>query len=165
MRAAVFVGAEHDAGKALAAVLRKEGFNPGEVAGESVPVLDPGQRAVDPGGADLQRPGAGDRVIDVDRGADVVADLLAIVDRDLRPVGTVGHDLHGRPFASQDGDAHEFEAHEFEARRDDRGQLAFQAGAAQPGEVVDVGSFPSKPGRPKQKEAAREGHPRINSGE
>jgi hypothetical protein len=31
--------------------------------------------------------------------------------------------------------------------------------------VVDVPSFPSKPGRPKQKEAAREGHLRINSGE
>jgi hypothetical protein len=31
--------------------------------------------------------------------------------------------------------------------------------------VVEVPSFPSKPGCPKQKEAAREGHLRINSGE
>jgi hypothetical protein len=31
--------------------------------------------------------------------------------------------------------------------------------------VVDVASFPSKPGCPKQKEAACEGHLRINSGE
>jgi hypothetical protein len=34
-----------------------------------------------------------------------------------------------------------------------------------PAEVADVGSFPSKLGRPKQKEAAREGHPPCNSGE
>ena len=46
-------------------------FDPREVAGEAVPVLRPGQRPVDAGGADLQRPGARDRVLDVDHGAEV----------------------------------------------------------------------------------------------
>jgi len=39
-----------------------------EVAGEPVPVLRPGQRATDAGRADLQVPGAGDRVFDVEHG-------------------------------------------------------------------------------------------------
>ena len=50
----IVVGAENDAGKALAAVLGKEGFNAGEVAGKAVPVLYPGQRTIDAGRTDLQ---------------------------------------------------------------------------------------------------------------
>ncbi len=115
----LLVGPQNHAGEALAAVLREEGFNPRQMAGEAVPVLDAGQRAVDAGGTDLQRPGAGNRIVDVDRGADVMADLLAILDRDLRAVGAVGHDLHRGTFAAEDRDAHQFESHQFQARRDD----------------------------------------------
>ncbi len=99
----IVVGTEHDAGKALAAVLREEGFDLGEVSGKAIPVLDPGQRAIDPGGTNFQGPGAGDRILDIDSRAYVMADLLAIVDADLRPISAIGHDLHHRSFAPQDG--------------------------------------------------------------
>ena len=59
-----FVSPQNDAGESFAAVLREEGFDPRQMTGESVPVLDAGQRAVDPGGTDFQRPGTGDGVID-----------------------------------------------------------------------------------------------------
>ena len=129
-RARGVIGAEHDAGEALAAVDRRDGLGAGEMAGEAVPVLGAGQRAVDAGGADLQRPGAGDRVLHVQHRAERVADRLAIGDGDLAAVGAVGHHLHRRAVAAEHGDAHEFVAHAFERGRDDGGQPGFQAGVA-----------------------------------
>ena len=127
----IIVGTEHDAGKALAAILGKKGFDTGEVPGEAIPILDPGQRPVNSGGTNFQSPGAGDRILDIDGRAYVMADLLAVVDADLRPVGAIGHDLYYRSFPPQDGDPDEFKAHQLEARRNDRGQLALQAGVGQ----------------------------------
>ena len=127
----IIVGTEHDAGKALAAILGKKGFNASKVPREAVPVLDPGQRAVDAGGTNFQGPGAGDRILDIDGRAYVMANLLAVCDADLRPVGAIGHDLHYRSLAPQDGDPDEFKAHQLEARRNDCGQLVLQAGAPQ----------------------------------
>ena len=124
------VGAQRDAGEAPAAVDRGDGLGAGEVAGEAVPVLGAGQRPVDAGGADLQRPGAGDRILHVQHGAEGVADRLAVGDGDLAAVGAVGHHLHGRPVAAEHGDAHEFVAHAFQGGRDDGGQPGFQAGTA-----------------------------------
>ena len=97
------------------------------MAGEAVPVLGAGQRAVDAGGADLQRPGAGDRVLHVQHGAERVTDRLAVGDGDLAAVGAVGHHLHGGTVAAEDRDAHEFVAHAFQCGRDDGGQPGFEA--------------------------------------
>ena len=58
------------------------GFGAGEMAGEAIPVLRPGQRAVDAGGTDFQVPGAGHRVFHVEQGADGMADRLAVLDGD-----------------------------------------------------------------------------------
>jgi hypothetical protein len=138
-----FVGSEDDPDEPLAAVLREESFNSGLVAGKSIPVFYARQWPVDSGGADLQGPGAGYRVVDVDRGTDVVADVLAILDGYLRAVGSVGHDLDGRAFAPEHGDTHELKAHEFQTGRDDRGQLAFQGGAGRTGIARSRGWFVS----------------------
>ncbi len=92
------VGAQHDAGEPLAAVDRRDRLRPGEVAGEAVPVLDPGQRPVDPGRADLQVPGPGDRVLHVQQGAERVADRLAILD------ARSGRRRRGRPSPARSAD-------------------------------------------------------------
>src|ERR1700733_13905853 len=52
----IVVGTEHDAGKALAAILGKKGFDTGEMPGEAVPVLDPGQRPGDSSGTNFPGP-------------------------------------------------------------------------------------------------------------
>ena len=49
-----------------------------------------------------------------------VGDALAVLDRDERAVGAVGHDLHGRPFLALDQHAHELIAHAAEGRCDGR---------------------------------------------
>ena len=98
-------------------------------------------------GTDLQVPGAGDRIFDVEHGAEIMADLFAILHRDQASVGAVGHHLHGRAFASEHGDAHKLEAHGFQARCDDGGQFGLHlAGAGSSSE----GSFRSS----KTKKAA-----------
>ena len=53
-------------------------------------------------------------------------DREAVGDRDQAAVGTVGHDLDGRPLPSEHGDAHELEAHGFQSGRDDGGQFGLQ---------------------------------------
>ncbi len=127
----IIVGTEHNAGKALAAILGKEGFNAGEVPGEAIPVLDPGQRTIDSGRTNFQGPGAGDRILDIDGRAYVMADLLAVLDSDLGPISAIRHDLHYRSFPPQDGYPNEFKAHQLKARRNHRGQLVLQAAAGQ----------------------------------
>ena len=51
------------------------------MAGEAVEIRRPGQRPVDAGRADLERVGAGDRILDIEHGRDGAADVGAIVDR------------------------------------------------------------------------------------
>ena len=43
------ISPQHDAGETLTAIDREQRFHPCEMAGEAVPVLRPGQRAVDAG--------------------------------------------------------------------------------------------------------------------
>ena len=123
---AVIICAKNDAQEALAAVLWEKSFDPRLMTGEPVPVLQPGQRPIDPGRTNFQRPGTGDRIVNVDRGADVVADLGAVFNGDLAAVGPIGHDLHRGALTAEHRDAHKLKAHKLQPRRDNRGQLAFQ---------------------------------------
>ena len=71
------------------------------MAGKPVPVAGARQRPIYSGGAYLQRPGARDNIFNIQDSADLMADRLAVLDGDLRAVGTVRHDLHGWPFAAE----------------------------------------------------------------
>ena len=121
------VGPQHDAVEALAAVDRSDDLGAGGVPGEAVPVLHPGQRAVDTGGADFQAPGAGNRVFYVHHGIEVMAEVLAVVDRERGAVRAVHHDLHRGPVAAEHGDAYQLVAHMDEGGLDDGGDPGFQA--------------------------------------
>ena len=87
------------------------------MAREPVPILDPGERPVDAGRADLELPGTRHRIVDVEHGTDRGGDRLAILDPDLRAVRPVGHHLHGRALAAEHGDAHELVTHRAFVRR------------------------------------------------
>ena len=54
-----------------------------------------------------------------------MADPLTVLNRDPRPVRSVGHDLHRRTLAAEHDDADEVKAQKFQPRREDRRQLAF----------------------------------------
>ena len=122
------VGAQHHAGKPLAAIHRDGGLGAGLVAGKPVPVFDAGQRAVNAGGTHLQHPGPGDRVVYVQHGAHRVADRLAILHRDQVPVGPVGHDLHRGAVAAEHRNAHKLVAHVGQRGSHDGGNARVQAG-------------------------------------
>src|SRR4051794_10573389 len=92
------IGTQHDAAEALAAILRDHQLERCHMTGEAVPVLGAGQRPVDAGGGNLQRPLRLDRVRDVEHGAGGMAHRLAILHAEGRAVGAVGHDLDDRPF-------------------------------------------------------------------
>ena len=147
----LLVRPEHGAGEAAAAVERGGELDAGEVAGEAVPVLGPGQRPVDARRADFQRPGGGQRVLDVEHGAEGDAEGLAIGDAERGAVGALGHHLHGRPLAPEHGDAHQLVAQSVERGRDQAGDAVLQRGGVGCGAV-------------QTKKAAREGHPPSSSG-
>ncbi len=143
---------QHDAGEALAPVDGDVGFRPRQMAGKPVPVLFPRQRPVDPGRADLQVPGAADRVVHVQHRAHRVADRLAILDPDQGAVGAVGHDLHRGRGAAGDGHAHQLVAHVHEGGGDHGGDARVQPGEL---EKICVQSRKGGPLRPPPEKSGR----------
>ena len=160
----LFVCPEDDTGEAFAAANRDQHLDAGGVTGEAVPVLDPGERTVDAGGADLELPGALDQVFHVEHRAHRAADRLAIFDADQGAVGAVGHDLHRGTVAAEDGDAHQFEAEIGECGRAECSQSSLETGRSSRirrqivRRVVEIGHHLPSPWSvraPKRKKAAR----------
>jgi hypothetical protein len=121
------VGTECDAGEALAAIDRHMNFGARGMPGEAVPILHPGQRAVDPGAADLQSPAGLDDVGHVQRGADHVVDPFAVLDGNQGAIGPVRHHLHGGLIPPEHGYADDLVAHMGHRRLDLRHDAGFEA--------------------------------------
>ncbi|GAN54574.1 hypothetical protein Tasa_025_005 [Tanticharoenia sakaeratensis NBRC 103193] len=56
-----------------------------------------------------------------------MADLLAVLDRDQRAIGAIGHDLDRRRFTAENGQAHEFEPEIGKRWRDAFGNAGIEA--------------------------------------
>ena len=138
------VGAQHGAEETLAPIHRHIGLGPYRVAGKAVPVLDPGQRPVDPSRADLQVPGAGNGIVHVQHGGNRMADRFAILHGDQPAVRPVRHDLHGGHVAPEHGHAHQLIAEAFQRRDDCGGDPGFEAGMTR---LVDFQSTKRRPAK------------------
>ena len=147
------VGAHGDPLEALAPFQRHHELHLRDVAGVALPVLGAGQRPVDAGGGDLQRPFAADRVLDIEHGADRVADRLAILDPEGVAIGAVGHDLHHRPFLAADLHPHELVAHVLDGGGHGVGDARLQPLVLRTFDAARHGSRPRESG-PKTKKAA-----------
>ena len=119
---------EDHPGHPLAAIDGNGELHAREMPGKPVPILHPRQRPINPGGADLQRPPAGDRVIHIHHGTDIAADPLAILNADLRTIGPIRHDLHGRPLPAQHRHPHQLIAEISDARLHNSRNSRLQSG-------------------------------------
>ena len=85
------------------------------------------ERAVDAGRGDFEVVGPVDRILDVEGRRDIARDGLAILDIH-RPVGPLGHDLHGHAVQRRDLDAHEAVAEALDHRLDDMRDAGLEPG-------------------------------------
>src|SRR5262249_31017166 len=99
-------------------VERHDEFYPNLETAEAIKVLCTNQRTVDTRGTNLQRVSPGNRVGDVEKDGDRVANLRAVIMCNRRIVQPLGHDLQRGPAPTGHEHSHETIAGRFERRLD-----------------------------------------------